>query len=54
MERCVSWILLIGFLISKIILIIGKFFMKKEYGLHSINWMVKQRNGGKTQIDRKR
>ena len=46
MEICVSWILLIGFLIWKSILIFGKFVM--EYGLHLINWTMKHRNGGKT------
>ena len=25
-----------------------KFFMKKKYGLHLINWTMKQRKGGKT------
>ena len=36
MERCVSWILLIDFLIWKNILIFEKFVMKKKYGLHVI------------------
>ena len=45
-EICVSWILLIGFLIWKSILIFGRFVM--EYGLHLINWTMKHRNGGKT------
>ena len=48
MEIYVSWILLTGFLIWKSILIFGKFVMKKKCGLHLINWMMKQMNGGKT------
>ena len=36
MEICVSWILLIGFLIWKSILIFGRFVKKKKYGLHLI------------------
>ena len=46
MEVSVSWILLIGFLIWKSILIFGRFVM--EYGLHLINWAMKHRNDGKT------
>ena len=46
MDICVSWILLIGFLIWKSILIFGRIVM--EYGLHLINWTMKHRNGGKT------
>ena len=45
-EICVSWILLIGLLIWKSILIFERFVM--EYGLHLINWTMKHRNGGKT------
>ena len=48
MEICVSWILLTDFLIWKNILIFERFVMKKEYGLHLINWMMKQKNSGKT------
>ena len=48
MEICVSWILLTDFLIWKNILIFGRFVMKKEYNLHLINWMMKQKNSGKT------
>ena len=48
MEICVSWILLIDFLIWKSILIFGRFVMEKEYGLHLIKWTMKHRNGGKT------
>ena len=47
MKISVSWILLIDFLIWKSILIFGRFVMKKEYGLHLINWTMKHRNGGK-------
>ena len=47
-EICVSWVLLTDFLIWKSILIFGRFVMKKKCGLHLINWMMKQRNGGKT------
>ena len=46
-EICVRWILLIGFLIWKSILIFVRFVMKKKCGLHLINWTMKQRNGGK-------
>ena len=48
MERCISWILLNGFLIWKSILIFGRFMMIKKYGLHLINWTMKKWNGGKT------
>ena len=48
MEICVSWILLTGFFIWKSVLIFGRFVMKKKCGLHLINWMMKQRNCGKT------
>ena len=47
MEINVSWILLTGFLIWKSILIFGRFVMKKKCSLHLIDWMMKQRNGGK-------
>ena len=47
-EISISWILLIDFLIWKSILIFGRFVMKKEYGLHLINWTMKHRNGRKT------
>ena len=48
MEICVSWFLSTGFLIWKGILIFGRFFMKTKCGLHLINWMMKQRNCGKS------
>ena len=48
MEICVSWFLSTGFLIWKGIIIFGRFFMKKKCGLHLINWMMKQRNCGKS------
>ena len=41
MDICVSWILLIGFLIWKSILIFGRFVMKKKCGLQLINWTMK-------------
>ena len=41
MEICVSWILLIGFLIWKSILIFARFTMKNKYGLYLINWTMK-------------
>ena len=47
-EVCVSWILLIGFLIWISILIFGRFVMKKKCGLHLINWTMKQMDGRKT------
>ena len=37
MEICVSWILLIGFLVWKSILIFGRFVMEKKCDLHLIN-----------------
>ena len=56
MERCVSWILLIDFLIWKNILIFEKFVMKKKYGLHVIIKLDDEANKWweDTQIDRKR
>ena len=42
-----KWILSTGFLIWKSILIFGRFVMDKKCCLHLINWMMKQRNGGK-------
>ena len=48
MEICVSWFLSTGFLIWKGIIIFGRFFTKKKCGLHLINWMMKQRNCGKS------
>ena len=48
MEICLIWILLIGFLIWKSILIFGRFVMKKKCGLHLMNWTIKQRNCEKT------
>ena len=48
MERCVSFNLLIGFLILRIILIIMRFVMKKKSYLCIIKWMMMWSNGRMT------